>query len=276
MSPKTRQLFCHFIAVTGPSISIFERHHPNNPSLLSSGTGDVPQPSLWTYTIPMMALTSPPLMHAILALASLHIAKLHGDSMVPSMKHYHKALTGVAKSVSDPSRRGKVVTLAATGLLGFWEVMAAEHNKWNSHVLGARQLLVETDFVALSKRVRRTQAASASAAAGKDYSDMMYRQHGGFRGTAVSELELEHRKTDALVNLLMGRERATQSESPAGLGVQDPSSASAPLTPEQMKDDEIRTDLFWWYLKQDLYQGILSNNPLMYVTCSAPLKNECH
>ena len=71
----TARLFCHFINVTGPSMSMFERH-PVNPSLIFQGQ-PVPksQQHIWTYTFPTLAFHNQGLLHAMLALASLHIAK---------------------------------------------------------------------------------------------------------------------------------------------------------------------------------------------------------
>ena len=126
MDPKTARIFWHFVTATAPSLSIFERH-PANPSILFSGS-PIPnaQRSLWTYTLPTFALSSPPLLQAMLACSCLHIARLQGGSILPSLKHYHMAIKRVAKYVSLPGRRNGIDVLAATLLLGYWEVMSAE------------------------------------------------------------------------------------------------------------------------------------------------------
>ena len=268
MKSKTRQIFYHFIATTGPSISIFERSHPDNPMMVPAVPGDPLQPSLWTYTLTTMALQNPALLHDILALSSLHIAKLQGDSMVVPIQYYHRGLLSVGKAVADVKQRGMVVTLAATMLLGFWEVMAAEHNKWNSHLLGARQLLVEADFVALSSRIRECQFAAAKATPQREcdnldpgYVDLQCQDQS--LTSNVQELLM----TETLADILTGqkgryqRVRSAVDVNAAGL----PGTTRHAQTPEAIKDDELRLDLVWWFLKQDLYQSILSQNPLLLV-----------
>ena len=268
MKSKTRQIFYHFIAITGPSISIFERSHPDNPTMVPAVPGDPLQPSLWTYTLPTMALQSPALMHATLALSSLHIAKLQGDSMVVPIRYYHRGLLSVGKAVADVKQRGMVVTLAATMLLGFWEVMAAEHNKWSSHLLGARQLLVEADFVALSSRIRECQFAAAKVIPQRKRGDLDP-GHADLQSqdqSLTSNVE-ELLRTETLADILTGQKgryqhvRSAISVNAAGL----PGTTRHAQTPEAMKDDELRLDLVWWFLKQDLYQSILSQNPLLLV-----------
>jgi hypothetical protein len=206
-------------------------------------------------------------MHAMLALSSLHIAKLHGESMVPSMKHYHKALQWVAKWVSDPHRRGQVATLAATMLLGYWEVMAAEHNKWNSHLLGARQLIVEIDFVALSQRMKARRVSSPMTPQPEGIVSANLQQHAKAAIDAASPgSEGEYRKTVALTELLMGQKAPTQQPTSSRESYASPHTIAASPTQsnfDQEIEDKVRTDLFWWFLKQDLYQSILSNNPLL-------------
>ena len=108
--------------------------------------------------MPMKALHHQGLLHAMLALASLHIAKLQKSSATPSLKHYHYALRKVAKSLGNPAKRHDIATLGATLLLGCYDVTTAEHNKWNSHLAGAKQLIVETDFVNTAKRINTYKA----------------------------------------------------------------------------------------------------------------------
>jgi hypothetical protein len=38
-------------------------------------------------------------------------------------------------------------------MLAYYETMAAEHDKWSSHIHGAKQLLKEIDFDRVTKRV---------------------------------------------------------------------------------------------------------------------------
>ncbi|KAI9842055.1 MAG: hypothetical protein M1838_003280 [Thelocarpon superellum] len=253
MDLKTARIFRHFVTVTGPSLSIFERSPGNPYGLFSSPSLPGSRRSLWSYTLPTLALRHPPLLHAMLAVASLHIAKLQGDTVVPSLKHYHMALRRVARYVSLPSKRVELGTLAATQLLGFWEVMAAEHMKWNSHLLGARQLLVETDFAGLSRRVKVNalwRGAEKDMSCGENsappLSGPMQPHH------AVEE--------DPIAQLTGGKARDAMQDDVAEHADNLPwsGSAGAPMMEMEREEYEARSDLFWWYLKQDLYQSILS------------------
>lgn len=269
MDVETARIFGHFITATGPSISIYERN-PANPSVLFAG-GPVPasQQNLWTYAIPAMALNSPPLMHAILALSSLHISKLQGGTSIPSLKHYHMALRRVAKSVGTANKRGEVATLAATLLLGYWEVMAAEHAKWNSHLLGARQLLVETDFSGMTKQIRSARAQKDAQKrqhlfSGADERHVIY-PSAALKLAQDNYLGIEPDVDESLVGLFMGR-KVRYDE--FGRIVDDTkySPVETPrreLTTKEVEEYEVRRDLFWWFSKQDIYQSYLSGNGLL-------------
>lgn len=52
------------------------------------------QQNLWTYILPLKALNHQGLLHAMLALASLHIARLQRASATPSYKHYGRSTFG--------------------------------------------------------------------------------------------------------------------------------------------------------------------------------------
>ena len=155
---KTARVFAHFIHATGPSLSIYERNLRNASAMFFESPAHPTQQSLWTYTLPMMALNHQGLLHAMLALASLHIANLQGASVTPSIKHYAYALKRVHHCVGHPQKRHRVTTLAAALLLGFYEVMTADHVKWSSHLLGAKQLFVEIDYAGMTKAWRRRKA----------------------------------------------------------------------------------------------------------------------
>ncbi|RMX87107.1 hypothetical protein D0868_15039, partial [Hortaea werneckii] len=161
-NPATARVFAHFIAVTGPSLSIFERHPRNTSVLFTEGHVPTSQQGLWTYTMPMAALRNQGLLHAMLALASLHIARLTGASVTPSMQHYAWALKRIHKCVGHPKMRLKMTTIAASMLLGFYEVMTADHMKWNAHLAGSKQLITETDFVTMTQQFRRMKLERAS------------------------------------------------------------------------------------------------------------------
>ncbi|KAI9833578.1 MAG: hypothetical protein M1826_007192 [Phylliscum demangeonii] len=270
MDPQTARIFCHFITATGPSFSIYERH-PSNTSVFFTGQ-PVPrsQQSLWSYSMPTLALQSSPLMHAMLALGSLHISKLQGGTTVPSLKHYHMALRRVAQHVGDPQKRGEVATLAATLLLGFWEVMAAEHAKWSSHLLGARQLLMETDFVGMTRKIRALKTRrEAERKRLMSYGLDESATPGPIRGRKLREDVSLGDKQDVdedLVSLFMGRRRRHDGFGQVLGDAREGPSPDRPateLTTRDLEEYEMRRDLFWWFAKQDSYQSILSGNGLL-------------
>ena len=266
--PQTARVFCHFITATAPTLSVCERH-PSNPALMFSGK-PVPwsQRALWSYTLPMRALTHQGLLHAMLALASLHIAKLQQTSSTPSLKHYHYALRRVAKALGNQQKRRDVATLAATQLLGFYEVTTAEHNKWNSHLAGARELIMEIDFARMAKRIEahRQQQEEAEARL------KLEMQHGVantyWHEYAQGALDgfptrVDRQLDERLISTIMGwGTRYDQLGQITDEG--DPAfQTESPLTAHDIENFEIQCELFWWYVKHDIYQSIISGNRLL-------------
>ena len=266
MDSHTARVFCHFITATAPTLAVCERH-PCNPAVIFSGV-PVPksQRSLWSYTLPMMALRHQGLLHAMLALASLHISKLQQSSPTASLKHYHFALRRVAKALGNHKKRHDVATLAATLLLGFYEVTTAEHNKWNSHLSGARELVMDIDFARMAKRIENQRCRQEEA-------ETRYQLH---HGMANGYVQLHSRRfsddfpskydrhlDENLISTIMGRKISYDQY---GRIVDDEEYAMKsenPLTPQDVETFEVQCDLFWWYAKQDMYQSIISGNRLL-------------
>src|SRR5882757_6744773 len=109
-------------------------------------------------TLPTLALQNPALLHAMLAIGSLHIAKLQNGPIAASLKHYAIGLRRVAKSVGIYSRRRLPATLAAAMLLAFYECWCADHQKWSNHLLGAKQLVREIDFAGMTRYIKNKTA----------------------------------------------------------------------------------------------------------------------
>ena len=267
MDPQTARVFCHFVTSTGPSLSIYERH-PTNPSVMFTGS-PVPssQQALWTYTLPTLALNHQGLLHSMLALASLHIAKLQHTSPTPSLKHYHYALRRVARAVGLPSRRQEIATFAASLLLGFYEVMTAEHSKWNSHLAGARQLAMEIDFTDMTRRIKAMREESKRNQKSQYYVGLNgsdYSQHSN-NFNYSDDLVLGHDKDvdEDLVSTIMGWKirYGELGHVVDNSGLADP--GIKPLTAKDLENYRIQCDLFWWYCKQDVYQSIISSNGLL-------------
>ena len=251
-NPATARVFAHFIAVTGPSLSIFERHPRNTSVLFTEGNVPSSQQGLWTYTMPMAALHHQGLLHAMLALASLHIARLTGASTTPSMQHYMWALKRVHHCVGHPKKRLKITTIAASMLLGFYEILTADHMKWNTHLAGTRLLFVETDFVTMTRQARRIKRERVAQ-----------QQLGRLRRPSMSGFGYEEGLDELpdvderVVSHLVGREVRYEDH---GHILTHQSSVPHEL---DLGKFEILKDLYWWYCKQDVYQSIVSGNPLL-------------
>lgn len=248
----TARVFAHFISATGPGLSIFERH-PRNTSVLFTESIPFSQQGLWTYTMPMAALRNQGLLHAMLALASLHIARLQGASETPSMQHYAWALKRIHHCVGHPSKRLKLTTIAASMLLGFYEVMTADHMKWNMHLAGSKQLFVEIDFVRMTRKFRRMKAERFA----RSQSGLSRQSGEGQYSLQDALLDQVHDVDERIISQIIGRE----------VRYDDHGHVEAPQTPIEPDLDlsrfEILKDLYWWYCKQDAYQSIVSGNPLL-------------
>ena len=260
-NPATARVFAHFISVTGPSLSIYERHPVNTSVLFTEGQIPFSQQGLWTFTMPMAALHHQGLLHAMLALASLHIARLQGASLHPSMQHYAWSLRRIHSCVKNAKKRYKLTTIAATMLLGFYEIMTADHLKWNMHLTGSKQLFLETDFVTMARQFKRMKAERQS------------RQNGARRRNSVPQdvspqdeiLDQIYDVDERVVSEFAGKEVRYDDH---GQILTQKSTMPPKLDLTQF---EILRDLYWWYLKQDAYQSIVSGNPLLYVHTFASL-----
>ncbi|KAK0878413.1 hypothetical protein LTR87_007817 [Friedmanniomyces endolithicus] len=252
-NPATARVFAHFIAVTGPSLSIFERHPRNTSVLFSSGQVPFSQQGIWTYTMPLAALRNQGLLHAMLALASLHIARLTGASVTPSMQHYAWALKRIHHSVGYKKKRLNVTTIAATMLLGFYEIMTADHMKWNMHLAGAKQLFVETDFVGMMQQFRqmRTDAAVKDRMGGRRPSVPHCHVSAEDRLRQIPEVD------ERTISNIVGKEVRYGHH---GQVVTPQYSIPQEL---DLGKFEVLKDLYWWYCKQDAYQSIISGNQLL-------------
>ena len=263
MDSTTARVFCHFITATGPSMSIYERH-PINPSVMFTGA-PVPssQRSLWTYTLPMKALSNQALLHAMLAIASLHISALQKTPPTASLRHYHFALRRLTKNLSIPSKRTDIGTIAATLILGHYESTTAEHSKWNQHLAGARQLLMEIDFQGLTKQVKEHKARKrGQTQSGTYYSGGTMIEYHSYPQNI--ETPKEEEVNEAIVSQLMGYK--IKYDAYGGIVNDYTDSPRAPITEKDIEIYKIHCDLFWWYAKQDVYQSGVSGNPLLYAT----------
>ncbi|PGH10996.1 hypothetical protein AJ79_05147 [Helicocarpus griseus UAMH5409] len=265
VDPEVTRIFCHFITSVAPAMSIFERHPINPTAILSTVPVPASQQSLWTYTMPTIALRNQGLLHAILALGSHHIASIQELPPTASFRHYHYALRRVSKAVKIPGRRKQTATLAATLLLGFYEVMSAEHSKWNSHVAGASQLIQETDFSGMTKDIRSMRARAKAE-------HIQFAQSMPWMGIGASQIgsrfendlfaDKEAETDDALISTLMGRP-VSYSNFGNVKGAGSITESERNLTSGDIEEYRIRSDLYWFYCKQDAYQSMISGNALL-------------
>jgi hypothetical protein len=238
-------------------LSIFERHHRNTSMLFNSGAIPTSQQGLWTHTLPLAALQNQALLQAMLAMASLHIARLQGASTTPSMKHYSWASKSVLNCLGNPAKRRQATNIAATLLLGFYEIMTADHLKWNMHLSGAMQLLIETDFAHMAREFRRMKHERAAGfSQGGEHTRV---QNYDFRQTEILDQILD--VDDRVVSFFVGREVRYDDHG----NIEEFAKPQMPSAGLDLANFEIMKDLYWWYAKQDVYQSIVSGNPLLYV-----------
>jgi hypothetical protein len=254
-NPRTAQVFAHFIFATAPSLSIFERQPRNSSAMFTESPVPDYQQGLWTYTLPMMALHHQGLLHAMLSLASLHIAKLQGAAITPSFKHYAYALKRIHQCVGRTNKRHLPTTLAATLLLGFYEVMTADHQKWCSHLMGASRLMTEIDYRGMARKARRFHAEQAAQERLMTFEADMGRQ------TNTPGLDLSASLLDEdLVSSLSGKRLAYDDMSNIDDEARRP---TTPIAHFDMHKYQLYQDLFWWYARQDVYQSTIAGNRLL-------------
>ncbi|KAI1322987.1 hypothetical protein F5Y16DRAFT_412894 [Xylariaceae sp. FL0255] len=247
-------VFWHFINVTGPSMSLYERH-PLDPANTFQGQAiHTKQQNIWAYAFPVMAFSHPALLQAMLALGSLQIAKLQRVPPTASLKHYHLALRRIAKNVSRPARRTQIANLAATLLLAFYEVWNSDHDKWCRHLLGARWIIKE---IPLSEMTRAVMAIKMQKR--RDEMERLYGNYGEYPATEdTGYLYKDWDLMDiSLLSTILGYQVSYDE-----LGMLPEELSSYPRsknfhTEKDIEKYENLSDLFWWYGKMDVYQSIL-------------------
>ncbi|KAL0257066.1 hypothetical protein SLS55_007876 [Diplodia seriata] len=255
-NPQTARVFAHFIHATGPSLSIFERRVRNASAMFSERPVHPSQQSLWTYTLPMMALNHQGLLHSMLALSSLHIAKLQRASVTPSFKHYAYALKRVHHAVGHPKKRHHVTTLAACLMLGLYEVMTADHVKWTSHLLGAKQLFVEIDYAGMTKAWRKKKAEEDAFERNFAYENPgLTMQQPRYLNKEPSNLPDER-----VVSVLTGHQIRYDD---FGKVFDDQGKDGGKAPEPDLTHYETYQDLWWWFVRHDGFQSAISGNGLL-------------
>lgn len=178
------------------------------------------------------------------------------------MKQYHLSIRRLAKNVSTPAARTRVSTLAATLLLGYFEVYQSEHASWCNHLFGASILLGEMPIAAMTRRClaakRFKYPENAPAPTG---SRQKVPRH-------IDDLDYE------LLWLLTGSQVTPEQY---GLRDDEPIDESVlAITEQDIASFETLRDLLWWYNKLDLYQSFLGGSKLLYVLVQVQLEVQLH
>lgn len=128
--PQRRHLLRHYLQFTAPMLSIFEIDRPDSDAMFLERSDKRPRRNFWTFFVPSIAMLSPPLAYAICALASLQYEKQTDQVSGKSSEYYHEAIARLSNAIGLAHRRSEVSLLIATLLLGYYEVMSAEHKNW--------------------------------------------------------------------------------------------------------------------------------------------------
>ncbi|KAK9383612.1 fungal-specific transcription factor domain-containing protein [Kockiozyma suomiensis] len=226
MHPAAQRLYRHFVYVVACQISLFERSVPEPERLIlvvaQSATKITEHANIWAYHVPMMALKTPALLHAILAVSALHIAGLSTVSVESaaahqhsSLLHYHLGIRRLAKSLIDrkdarnvdtvPSlANGDLGIFAASLALGYYEITTGEHDKWARHLLGASNMIRRFDIPAiiadLSISTAELDAADIAGSAAQ-YGSSPPEEHAAENMARARRNALRQRKADAMLFL---------------------------------------------------------------------------
>ena len=256
---KVARIFCHFVSVTGPCISVFERQVSNSRITVNDLTLPASQKMLWSYLIPSLALQNTALLHAILGLSALHISKLQSTSEAPSLKHFTYAARRVGRLLGLPERRHEAATLAAVLLLGFYEVMSADHSKWSLHLAGAKNLVMEIDYAPLTRSVFRMRNKAKAICAQNLGPHLQKALHeAGMPEALLNDVEWDI--DEDLVSRLTGMQIRYSNHWRPNLAEQR---EIPDLTAHDVEDYKMKVDLRWWYCKQDIFQGMVSGDRVL-------------
>jgi hypothetical protein len=198
----------------------------------------------------------------MLALASLHIARLQGASITPSYKHYAYSLKRLVRSLGNPKERLSTLTLANSLLLAFYEVWTAEHVKWGTHLVGAQRLITELDFRSLTREARRLRAAQTAMERQFPYQNPEM---------LIDQRQFNQRLKDSvlmpdqnLVSMIVGKK---VNYDDFGMVFEDNGARhdARPNIPAKLDLQSYETlqDIYWSYARHDAYQSIISGNRLV-------------
>jgi hypothetical protein len=209
----------------------------------------------------------PALLQAILALGSLQMANIENAPPTAAMKHYHLSLRRIAKNYESVRRRSQPATLAATLLLGFYEVWSSDHEKWCKHMWGARAIIKEIPFSLLTRAMIECKRRQRRRTEEEQY---RAQQEGLYTPSYDGSNEVNPDEISSLlIQQLTGQpvlfDQGLDTVAWRTAARADDSKQPPNFTEADLENYEDLRDLYWWYCKMDVYQSILGGTKLLYV-----------
>jgi hypothetical protein len=237
-------------------------------------------------TFPILSLSHPALLQAILAIGSLQVAKLRQVPPTTSLKHYHLSLRRIARNVGIVSKKTQPANLAAILLLAFYEVWNSDHGKWCKHLLGGRWIIKDIPFPDMSRKImdikRRLREKKSQAVQTQQQQTFLGYDDGPFSAFGVYDYQFNQEADPLqgemdplyhdwdlinvpLLDVLTGRIVDTDE-----LGFVPEERSRYPRSPGKLTEKDIDnyetlSDLYWWYCKMDVYQSVLGGTRLLSV-----------
>lgn len=184
--------------------------------------------STWGEILPSLALSCSGLLHGLMAASALHLAVLHGTNEAVPTKHFMIASKRLHNLLSAPDSRHRLQTLGLCLLLAWYEVMNADHARWIMHLGGASSFLLEHI---------RISGAPPSILSNED--------------AGVDE-HLIRRLTGFPTKYANQSHQYAKGKASGNNGIFD--------TEQEWR---ARLDLFWWYIKMDVFHAFLSGDVLL-------------
>lgn len=213
--------------------------------------------STFAEKLPTLALSNRGLLHGLLAVSSLQLAIIHHTSEAIPLKHFVIASKKLAKLISTPSSRHKLETLGLCLILAFYEVLLSDHARWVLHLRGAAAFVMEHDYAGFIRSVRSIRAR---AKARQVQSSLAQKHDQAARIPPALTPDAEWEIDDQLIRKITGLDTdfAHQRQPSAKHIVTEHN-----LTEDIVQEWRTKLDLLWWYVKMDVFQSILSGDPLL-------------
>lgn len=161
----------------------------------------------------------------------------------------------MGKNYQSVNKRAQPATLAATLLLAWFEVWTSNHDKWCTHLIGARTIIGETPLRQMSRKVwlvhRQRYQEWAEVQAQNPFAAFMPQNDYPSHELADVDLDLMKNLTGEPVYFLEGGDTSSWQSK-----VRD-------CTERDLENYEHLADLYWWFAKMDVYQAFLGGSHLL-------------